>query len=722
MTKVAVVAVHGVADQKPAESARSIADLLSTDGSFSSFTEVPLRIPRRRMKPGAAKHDDAGLQYMKEQLEGYDGGATGAVYDTVRLEGKSGASDVHVHEVYWADLSRAGDTWYRLLAEFYQLILHLPSLGRNGLKAAAKSGGIVWKSAYALHRLAVWLLTVPALLINLAMLSVALVALSGEIPEGARRTVALGVATVILAGIPIAAMRAMKARKLLWHTWIPILGLAAVAARQLIAGRNLFEVIALEAALVGALICLAISVAYTAMKKHAWLYGAIASGVMLVIAYGFIQGKVTNKATAYMAALRTVETIYPAIVVTWALIFTVAVVAAIAGIAAVLTTKGGERMAAYRATWTARFSFGLPVALFAIFTLSIWYLVVQGIGTMAERKGDVAESFAATMTALLFDSTIGLEYFIGAFVVFLAAALYAAAPSIAVEIRHPLRSTDDESQDLGRWLTRGIRCVAVAAEAFTLALVVLLVLAVCRLTGMTDVVEALSLSKGKVMPLLGATAGGLALLLTGKRFIKTFRAAVDVLLDIDNYLRESPKDATPRARIAERFVSLLRHLCAWRDADGQPYDRIVIVAHSQGTVISADCLRYLNRVPDAGLRAIHENRLSLRLFTMGSPLRQLYAKAFPYLYSWIKDEPMTQTLVSPDPTTLTLRQWANVYRSGDYVGRNLWVIGEDRLWIRADPVPVSNDPVVDFCAGVGAHTHYWNQNGAEVAAYLKSLV
>jgi hypothetical protein len=222
---------------------------------------------------------------------------------------------------------------------------------------------------------------------------------------------------------------------------------------------------------------------------------------------------------------------------------------------------------------------------------------------------------------------------------------------------------------------------------------------------------------------LATTAAIVGLLLTAKRFTTTFRSAVDVLLDIDNYLRQSPKDATPRARIAERYVSLLRHLYESK------YDHIVVIAHSQGTVISADVLHYLSKVPDPVL-ARAKKQIPLRLFTMGSPLRQIYAKAFPYLYAWITDKDEL-SFDSPDPRSLNVEQWANAYCSGDYVGRNLWNLPEaeqHRLWVRAHPMPKSRDdagailPRVDFCAGAGAHTHYWDGNGEDVAAYLKSIV
>jgi hypothetical protein len=69
-----------------------------------------------------------------------------------------------------------------------------------------------------------------------------------------------------------------------------------------------------------------------------------------------------------------------------------------------------------------------------------------------------------------------------------------------------------------------------------------------------------------------------------------FRPAIDVALDVESYLREHPRTHTPRARIVERYVSLLRHLCQWKDAGGRRYDAIVVVAHSQGAVITADLL------------------------------------------------------------------------------------------------------------------------------------
>src|SRR6202030_2375372 len=66
------------------------------------------------------------------------------------------------------------------------------------------------------------------------------------------------------------------------------------------------------------------------------------------------------------------------------------------------------------------------------------------------------------------------------------------------------------------------------------------------------------------------------------------RGPLDILLDVDNYLRTSPLDNAPRARIAERYVSLLRYIAAQKTPQGEPYyGSVVIVAHSLGALISA---------------------------------------------------------------------------------------------------------------------------------------
>lgn len=242
-----------------------------------------------------------------------------------------------------------------------------------------------------------------------------------------------------------------------------------------------------------------------------------------------------------------------------------------------------------------------------------------------------------------------------------------------------------------------------------------------------------------------------------------FRSVLDLVLDVDSYMRLHPKKDNPRARICARYVSLLRYLCKWSDPeDGKGYDALVIVAHSQGTVITADLLRFLKyqrdkqkpQYKDPGLTKLWSGNLPIYFFTMGCPLRQLYALGFPHLYNWArhydkthwKQKPHDPQHINkeqkPDPKQLIgVERWVNTFRSGDYVGRYLWrsdicdyqwstpakTDNEDPPWTskRDRPVYVSEDQENtrrEFCLGAGAHTHYWDGISDEVAVELDVLI
>ena len=89
-----------------------------------------------------------------------------------------------------------------------------------------------------------------------------------------------------------------------------------------------------------------------------------------------------------------------------------------------------------------------------------------------------------------------------------------------------------------------------------------------------------------------------------------------IVLDVDTYLRDTPRKAPPRARIFERYMSTLRYIDTFEDpADGRGYDEIVIVAHSLGALISSDLLHFLQS------RYSLEEKIStpIKLLTVGIP-------------------------------------------------------------------------------------------------------
>jgi hypothetical protein len=241
------------------------------------------------------------------------------------------------------------------------------------------------------------------------------------------------------------------------------------------------------------------------------------------------------------------------------------------------------------------------------------------------------------------------------------------------------------------------------------------------------------------------------------------RAPLDILLDVDNYLRTSPLENVPRARIVERYVSLLRYIAARKDPlDPQHryYGSVVIVAHSLGALISADLLHFLKEEPDEALRPLgygEKNQgsaeIPIRLFTFGNPLRQLLNRFFPHIYWWIREEPDNGARPvakaaddTPDlahlPNTpqvfdlgAAVKLWLNAYRSGDFVGRMLWSdhwysrnsLGPDRgqypeeVTVIGD-MTVPNPKRAEMCIGLGGHNDYWNRTAPDMARQLDKLI
>jgi hypothetical protein len=323
-------------------------------------------------------------------------------------------------------------------------------------------------------------------------------------------------------------------------------------------------------------------------------------------------------------------------------------------------------------------------------------------------------------------------------------------PSIYSEKHPPRRSDNKSSKRMGEWLSRGldaskIRTMLMWSAAFAVPAVLVIwdgLQHFSQFKNITakipDVLPWLNQTTAIILLWLGGVAGSIAILAS---LAKSGSSFLGIILDVDNYLRASPKDETPRARIIERYVSLLHYLAEYKDPAGAGYDRVVLVAHSLGALISADLLRFLKVQEDSP-------KLDVRLFTMGNPLRQLLNRYFPYLYQWVhplpdnsmaplKNTSSTKPGIGihdlPDPEDLGVAQWVNAYRSGDYVGRSLWVDEWYDREVPAGKVPDKPGPVhvaaenppgrrEEMCIGAGAHQHYWDQSAPDIAEKLDKLI
>jgi hypothetical protein len=326
----------------------------------------------------------------------------------------------------------------------------------------------------------------------------------------------------------------------------------------------------------------------------------------------------------------------------------------------------------------------------------------------------------------------------------------------------PRTSTNAESERLGSWISRGLDGISTVSFLFWCSIFVAPIYVIYRYPAwlMKDLKDSTSM----IVNLFVSATVATGVIATLAKLVQFSSTILGVVLDVDNYLRTSPIEETPRAKIVERYVSLLRYLARYRDpADGRGYDSIVIVAHSLGSLISADLLRFLHEEGDGTLAPMglagtfaeelgeykgQRPSISLKLLTMGNPTRQLLNRFFPYLYDWVREEPdngLTQLApptrtppaiapnALPDPDELGVARWVNIYRSGDYVGRSLWLNewyrrtegNDDQGVAGVDPRPIYQatlGPRTEMCMGAGAHTHYWDDTAPDVAEQLNALI
>jgi hypothetical protein len=827
---IAVVAVPGPGDHKPGDAARAVADLLlrlrSSGGSrYTSFVERAVRIPTKpaRVNPrsapnvapdlrwsifaeqhpflrtqlqygGAAardrEEDSPDHQLMRAQLADYR--STGEPYDTVRLEGErlaesadGGTGEVlarlHIYEVRWSDLSRLTSGALRFFAELYQLFFHTAHLGRMALDHARleHSASTLWHVYGAAHTWAVRLLTlfVPAVLV--AMLATLVVVGLSQLVGGpglpaARLVVgtwllaaggliylvfrahdrlrpgalAVGVGGYAVAAAPVAlvAARARRNDELLDGA-IGVFELEAVFAA------GMWGAVYLLGALAGALGLLACARAEDAARARAWRVARTAAATLAVAATSAL----TATFLLWAGMCLALDNLLPARPYT--------------ALLPIFHRDGQSYASFFERVLEVTAGAGLPLlilfasALAAVVALVIVPVLIKEI--RPPRAAGVFEQSANGVASPQRDAPVDTDVRWAAW--------------------EQLRREGDASQRLARQVTRGFRLAGAAVLLlYVAAFVVAPTASVAYWISGARALGTLQTLGTTIIVGVGAwlVGGAIALIVVRGRFERLtlgVRPALDVVLEMDNYLRTHPREATPRARIAERYVSVLRYLCHWRDRTGRPYDAILLVAHSQGAVITADLLNFVQREEDPELEPVRRPLANgapdaagrrLFLFTTGSPLRQLYSEWFPHLFGWVRGEtgdgvsrplpavprepwmllprledghrvsaPAIPDGAAPDPYAMGVTRWVNAYRSGDYVGRAQWrhaVDGCDSIYRRApadaarrfvgDVPPityVSEDAHRsrrELCIGAGAHTHYWDATAKAIAVELDLVI
>ncbi|MEM8485307.1 MAG: hypothetical protein AAF564_07140 [Bacteroidota bacterium] len=150
------------------------------------------------------------------------------------------------------------------------------------------------------------------------------------------------------------------------------------------------------------------------------------------------------------------------------------------------------------------------------------------------------------------------------------------------------------------------------------------------------------------------------------------RRGLGILLDVINYFRPLPAqdfsqvlpaydDITfsVRAQILHRFKQVTRYFTAQTGAPKA--DRLVLITHSQGTVLALDFLQ--NPAFNEALSGFKK----VQLVTMGSPFCHIYGYYFPGIHNQcVAFDPEKE---AGKPVT----HWLNIYRTDDYIGTHVQI-------------------------------------------------
>jgi len=687
-------------------------------------------------------------------------------------EGLESGVDVDIHELSWADLSRLRQGLLSIFFEFYLLLFFFSRIGTIAIERARPhypGQRRSWSALLRSHLLAEYTLVIAMPVAHLCVLSLAVAGapflLSAWVPREflGERVLALALLSLIaLTALWAAYLQRRRLSSRLWSALFALVTLGAalaifregvlpapgptelvVALWLLVSGALLLGLRAYDARRPGVLRAACVGFAATGAVFVTLLYSDAATEFVRRLhvhalglddyaryerfrdlAFGAIGPTLSENHQIFLKGVLATGVVALAIAASTLLFVLAALFNSIVGILAGWRTPEAERGRVRRVVWTGTLSLILPGCAFIIVTFSLWEIVLW---TSRRLLGDhpVVIPVLRTQLDLFFmpNMVLGLGVLLIATAYAVWLVLPAAISDLVNEKRHP-------AEHLGTLLDGALGRMRVSGEAVRLILLVGLPLDWLYLLTTYPPVEQVQRHL-----VFGIGLAMLTLLFSGKGLLEKlslgFRAGLDVGLDVTNWLRVYPRSGNARGAICRRYVSMLRHLATWREPhSGARYDAVVIVAHSQGTVITADLLRFLHReqrlegsaILDPELAPLHRwgaGRLPLALLSFGSPLRQLYLQRFPHQYGWVEGEDGT----GPDPLALMLERWSNLYASGDYVGRHLWhADGDARRWSESPFEPPERLGGRERCVGHGGHARYWTGHHSMVAHELDRLI
>lgn len=748
--KVAIIAVHGVGQQQPGETAQQISDMLGRVGlqsgspfHFESFTESKLTIPVEHVwpleKPGTVFTPDVGFSAdaitkldASDDLLRYQ---TTSFHSTVTSGGKS--SNVSVFELYWNDLSHAPSSFAKFFAEMYQVFFHLASIGRKTVRFAADTSVLAGKSGRWLrfvrwcHELMQLLLPTSIPILNLFLLASALPIAVLAIPSSLHSPFAFALAFF---GTALwLSLRLVRTRLGVWGIALSIMAAFAVSVVVYTWRENATALLMIAILAFGfRMAVLGSRALLTRYRPTLARNGPLAAFAItfLLLCYGMPWSILTTSArwddAVLTAAAFSVYGNFGLLQRVWAAMFILSLPIIFSPLIQRFC-RCAENEPIIRALQTGRLGILLSANLFFLTTSILWAVLLDlaspillsvvhiniemplDLMHLAITKPIYSNSIY-DVSYLLYDLTVGKGA--NAYLALLLAALLIVIvgvfPSAMSEGKLPPDPTIKHVRGMAGWLNGAFASFKLAERLLIIAWFMLAVGYVTQLP--------CSICDSTWVPYLGLMlAGSVPALLLGRRMLpRGLGQVLDIVLDVSNWLKERPFGINPRGRVLVRYLSLLKYLSA------SGYKKIIVVAHSQGTVVTADCLRLLEQSKNIRSSVFGNSLPTIEFVTAGSPLRQLYRERFPHQYGWAVSK-----TGGPDISNFAgVQHWINNYRSGDYVGRTLWNEPDpDKMNPVTAPYPATPVPQNDdICVGAGAHLHYFDGSTVVVGTVVAKLI
>jgi hypothetical protein len=192
--------------------------------------------------------------------------------------------------------------------------------------------------------------------------------------------------------------------------------------------------------------------------------------------------------------------------------------------------------------------------------------------------------------------------------------------------------------------------------------------------------------------------------------VQSSRRIIGILWDITTFWPRANHPFTP-ACSAERAVPQFADRVI--ELTGAHSDKLVLSTHSQGAIIGAAAVLRLREQCEAktGTRTDPQHLRKVSLLTYGSPLRRLYARAFPAYFSFE---------VLRDVYSDVHGRWLNLWAYTDPIGGTTFPDSKDDLQhvdgeMNPDPLTLGQDPRTGEPVGVCDHSGYLSRPEYETA-------